>query len=47
MLTTLVRISVSIGALLRGNASLQDKDGRVEKPIEETIQSMENDWSMA
>jgi hypothetical protein len=47
LLTQLVRISVGIGALLRGNASLQGKDSRVEKSIEEALRSMEDDWSLA
>jgi hypothetical protein len=47
LLTSLVRISVGIGALLRGNASLQGKDGGVEKSIQEAIDSMEEDWSQA
>jgi hypothetical protein len=47
LLTQLVRISVGIGALQRGNASLQGKDSRVEKSIEEAIQNMEEDWSQA
>ena len=47
LLTTLVRISVGIGALLRGNLSLQGKDAGVEKSIQEAIESMEEDWSQA
>ena len=47
LLTQLVRISVGIGALLRGNASLQARDSNVERSIEEAIRSMEEDWSLA
>jgi hypothetical protein len=47
LLNSLVRISVGIGALLRGNASLQGRDGRVEKAIEEAIEGMEEEWSQA
>jgi len=47
LLTCLVRISVGIGTLLRGNASLQGKEASVEKSIQEAIQSMEDDWSLA
>jgi hypothetical protein len=47
LLTQLVRISVGIGALLRGNASLQARDSNVERSIEEAIRSMEADWSLA
>jgi hypothetical protein len=47
LLTQLVRISVAIGTLLRGNASLQGRDSQVEKSIEEAIRSMEEDWSQA
>jgi hypothetical protein len=47
LLTSLVRISVGIGALLRGNASQQGRDAGVEKSIQEAIQSMEDDWSLA
>jgi hypothetical protein len=47
LLNTLVRIAVGIGALQRGNVSIQAKDARVEKSIEEAIQGMEEDWSQA
>jgi hypothetical protein len=47
LLNSLVRISVGIGALLRGNASLQSKDGRLDKSIAEAIEGMEEDWSQA
>jgi hypothetical protein len=47
LLTSLVRISVGIGALLRGNASLQGRDGRLDRSIEEAIESLEEDWSQA
>jgi hypothetical protein len=46
-LTMLIRISVGIGALLRGNASMQGKEGSVERSIQEAIESMEEDWSLA
>jgi hypothetical protein len=45
-LTVLVRISVGIGTLLRGNASLQGRESSVEKSIQEAIESMEDDWSL-
>jgi hypothetical protein len=47
LLTSLVRISVGIGALLRGNIGLQGKESSVEKSIQEAIESMEEDWSLA
>jgi hypothetical protein len=47
LLNTLVRISVGIGALQRGNATRQGKEARLEKSIEEAIESMEEDWSQA
>ncbi len=47
LLTQLVRISVGIGALLRGNASAQVRDSHVERSIEEAIRNMDEDWSLA
>jgi hypothetical protein len=47
LLTMLIRISVGIGTLLRGNASMQGKESSVEKSIQEAIQSMDEDWSLA
>jgi hypothetical protein len=47
LVNTLVKISVGIGALLRGNVTIQGKGSNVEKSIEEALQSMEQDWSLA
>ena len=47
LLTTLVRISVGIGALLRGNFNMQARDGTTERSVAEAIQSMEDEWSQA
>lgn len=47
LLATLVRISVGIGALLRGNFTINGKDGGVEKSIQAAIENMEQDWSQA
>jgi hypothetical protein len=47
LLNSLVRISVGIGALLRGNASLQGRGGSVDKAIEAAIDGMEAEWSQA
>jgi hypothetical protein len=47
LLTTLVRISVGIGALLRGNASLAGREGRLDQSIERAIESLEGEWSQA
>jgi hypothetical protein len=38
LLTTLVRLSAGIGTLQRGNATIQNREGDVEKSIEEAIQ---------
>jgi hypothetical protein len=46
-LTMLIRISVGIGTLLRGNATMQGKDSLVERNIQEAIENMEEDWSLA
>ena len=46
-LTMLIRISVGIGALLRGNAGMQGKEASVERSIQEAIESMDEDWSLA
>jgi len=37
LLTSLVRISAGIGTLQRGNATIQNREGDVEKSIEEAI----------
>ena len=47
LLNTLVKIEVAIGALLRGNVAIQAKGGKVDKSIEEAIQGLEQDWSLA
>jgi hypothetical protein len=47
LLTSLVRISVGIGALLRGNFTINGKVGGVEKSIQAAIENMEQDWSQA
>jgi hypothetical protein len=46
-LTVLIRISVGIGTLLRGNANMQGRENSVEKSIQEAIESMQDDWSLA
>ena len=47
LLNSLVRISIGIGALQRGDLSQHGREGRLEKSIEEAIQSLEDDWSQA
>jgi hypothetical protein len=47
LINTLVKIEVGIGALLRGNVTIQGKGSPVDKSIQEAIQSMEQDWSQA
>jgi hypothetical protein len=47
LLTSLVRIAAGLGTLMRLGISLQGRDGRFEKSIEEAIQSLEDDWSQA
>jgi hypothetical protein len=47
LINTLVKIEVGIGALLRGNVTIQGRGSRVDKSIEEALQGMEQDWSLA
>ena len=47
LLGILVRISVGIGALLRGNFNMQSRDGTNERSIADAIQSLEDEWSQA
>jgi hypothetical protein len=37
LLTSLVRLSAGIGTLLRGNATIQNREGDVEKALEEAV----------
>jgi hypothetical protein len=47
LLATLVRISVGIGALLRGNATIQGKSGNPDRSLDAALDSLEEDWSQA
>lgn len=47
LLGILVRVSVGIGALLRGNFTIKGRDGGMERSIEEAIENMQQDWSQA
>jgi hypothetical protein len=46
-LNTLVRLTVAIATLLRTNVTVTGRDSNVEKSIEEAIQGMEEQWSLA
>ena len=47
LITALVRISVGIGALVRGNFSMHLKDGSLERELAEDVASLGEDWSQA
>jgi hypothetical protein len=47
LLNTLVKISVGIGALQRGSPGRQGRSSAVEKSIQDAIENLEADWSLA